>query len=53
MFTAFQTEGVVSFVGKTLLRPKTPPLQEERVAVTNLAGDTPRKEVKILEFLLN
>ena len=45
-FTAFRAEEAVSYVGKTPLLLKTPLLQGERVAVTNLVGDIPKEEVK-------
>ena len=47
-FTAFQVKGTVSYVEKTLLPLKTQLLRAERVAVTNLAGDTPKVEVRKL-----
>ena len=46
LFTAFQAEQVVSYQGKTLLPLKTPLLHGERVAVTKLARDTPKEEVR-------
>ena len=48
IFTVFQAEQVVSYLGKTLLPLKTPPLHGERVAVTNLSGDTLKEEVNII-----
>ena len=49
-YRAFRAEEAVSFVGKTLLPLKTPPLQGERVAAMSLAGDTPKEEVNKFKF---